>query len=545
MDIDQANFRRHLLSILKHIASANFITFDLEMSGITTRPKYSMGDRSHDINKPTLQQQYDEMRSAAETFQVLQIGITCVEEDHEREYYLARPYNFNLSPLSAAGVDLKLDRKLTFSSSSCDFLLKNRFDFGKVFTSGVPYLSQREEAMVREEYMDRQERNSTIPDISISPYDMAAAAFYRDARNTIKTWADNPKAENDFVNISSEDGPLNAYQRRLIHQLVRNDFPDLRTFARNEQSFMQVVKVDMLRESEHQKRKMVSFDSAIAKQTGLRWVFEALTGGDLSGIDPRWFYAEGNEKPEHQLSSITRELRQVTETLRNKTHIIVGHNMFTDLGFIYNTFISSLPAKVCHFQECIHGLFPVVIDTKYLATHGNDSMNPRTGLKDTLEPFKKVHIPLICLHEKHTAYGTAFGKEHEAGFDSWMTAELFVKLAAKLHAEQQGLVADPESDDSSLNDKPTSDNEGGGVPLNYPDTDGRSDSDIPPEWYAQRLNRSSIVVEGPDQGSDKNHEPTPALFIPSMSNKFWRAYINKLRVTAVEGGVCDLNKGDY
>ncbi len=77
-------FRKELLSILKHISEAAFISFDLEMSGITTRPKYSSGDRSHDVGRPTLQQQYEEMKSAAETFQILQVGITCVEEDRDR-----------------------------------------------------------------------------------------------------------------------------------------------------------------------------------------------------------------------------------------------------------------------------------------------------------------------------------------------------------------------------------------------------------------------------------------------------------------------------
>lgn len=54
------------------------------MSGISTRPRFSAGDRSHDIGKPSLQQQYEDIRGAAETFQVLQVGITCVEEDRDR-----------------------------------------------------------------------------------------------------------------------------------------------------------------------------------------------------------------------------------------------------------------------------------------------------------------------------------------------------------------------------------------------------------------------------------------------------------------------------
>ena len=47
-----------------------------------------------------------------------------------------------------------------------------------------------------------------------------------------------------FVNIGRDEGALNGYQRRLIHQLVRNEFPGLRTFARNDGWFMQVEKLD-------------------------------------------------------------------------------------------------------------------------------------------------------------------------------------------------------------------------------------------------------------------------------------------------------------
>lgn len=80
MEIDGHDFRYQLLHVLKHISNATFVSFDLEMSGINTR----RGDRSHDVGKPTLQQQYEEMKEAAETFQVLQLGITCVEEDRDK-----------------------------------------------------------------------------------------------------------------------------------------------------------------------------------------------------------------------------------------------------------------------------------------------------------------------------------------------------------------------------------------------------------------------------------------------------------------------------
>ena len=84
MEVDNETFRGELLPILEHIADASYVTFDLEMSGITTRPRYTTGDRSHDVGKPSLQQQYDEIRDAAQTFQVVQVGITCIEEDRDK-----------------------------------------------------------------------------------------------------------------------------------------------------------------------------------------------------------------------------------------------------------------------------------------------------------------------------------------------------------------------------------------------------------------------------------------------------------------------------
>ena len=231
--------------------------------------------------------------------------------------------------------------------------------------------------------------------------------------------------------FSSTIQPLNGYQRRLIHQLVRNEFPTLRAIARASGSFMQMELLDVAREAQFQKKKAIHFHRLISKQKGMRWIFEALAGGDLSGIEPDWFCDRYGEKPEDQFDAKKGELDAVVEALKRKNHVIVGHNLFTDLGFIYKFFKGVLPRRVEHFQQDIHELFPMVIDTKYLATQGNDAMNTRSNLKELLEPFKKIHCPLVVLHERHSVYGATFGKDHEAGFDSWMTAELFVKLAAQ------------------------------------------------------------------------------------------------------------------
>lgn len=85
MDIRPPEFPTRLPSILDAIASAHFVTLDLELSGIPgqqpNRPK-AVGEAL--TGKPHLQQRYEETKAAAEKYQVLQFGITCVDEDKDR-----------------------------------------------------------------------------------------------------------------------------------------------------------------------------------------------------------------------------------------------------------------------------------------------------------------------------------------------------------------------------------------------------------------------------------------------------------------------------
>lgn len=151
---------------------------------------------------------------------------------------------------------------------------------------------------------------------------------------------------------------------------------------------------------------------------GLGWVFEALCGGDLSGIDPLWFYNQDGEEPEKQRECIDLKIKNLNTKLQKKEQVLIGHNPLLDLVFLYKTFFGPLPSRIEDFQKEIHKLFPRIIDTKFLATHGLESVITRSGLKDLLEPLQKVRNPLILLHQDHRAYRSSFAKDHEAGFDS-------------------------------------------------------------------------------------------------------------------------------
>ncbi len=85
MDINLSNFHARLPSLLRAVSDAHFIAIDLELSGIP----------GHQIHKPrvggnqtggkaTLQERYEDTKKAAEKYQVLQLGMTCVEEHKDR-----------------------------------------------------------------------------------------------------------------------------------------------------------------------------------------------------------------------------------------------------------------------------------------------------------------------------------------------------------------------------------------------------------------------------------------------------------------------------
>jgi poly(A)-specific ribonuclease len=86
MDVDDSQFWPQLLYVLKAISQATFVAIDVEMSGISTRG-FPLNDRNAGPGKLTLQQFYDELRQAAEKYSILQLGITCIEEDREHSKF--------------------------------------------------------------------------------------------------------------------------------------------------------------------------------------------------------------------------------------------------------------------------------------------------------------------------------------------------------------------------------------------------------------------------------------------------------------------------
>ena len=207
----------------------------------------------------------------------------------------------------------------------------------------------------------------------------------------------------EFLNIApdghavtqfTEKRGLNNYQKRLVHQLVRAEFPEFVSVSRP--GFIQIIPYIKEREDIIQKTKMKAFEEKLARQVGLRWLVEGMVGGDLNNIDPISFASCHDDNPVWlDLRELKREFNEVQTKLTKQHTVLVGHNLFMDLINFYKCFFGALPDTISEFQDLIHGLFPLIVDTKYMSTHNNSNINARSGLDELDADLYKMTVPII------------------------------------------------------------------------------------------------------------------------------------------------------
>ena len=83
MEVTKASFNWHLPRMLNDLSKCCCVALDMEFSGIAGRSSGPNGNVSGGNGNPTIQERYLEVKAAAETYQILQIGLTFVEEDVE------------------------------------------------------------------------------------------------------------------------------------------------------------------------------------------------------------------------------------------------------------------------------------------------------------------------------------------------------------------------------------------------------------------------------------------------------------------------------
>ncbi|KAJ4336295.1 hypothetical protein N0V95_008642 [Ascochyta clinopodiicola] len=426
MEVDAPSFPHHLLALLIHISEADFVSFDLELSGIPSR----LPNKKPRAGRLTLEDRYAETKEGADRYQILQVGLTCAKFDYVANQYVLRPFNINLSPLLDERLDF--EREISFQSGACTFLLGCGFDLGAPFAKGVQYLSREEAVRAKRLAYDRIDKKNPISDLQLKDTDTESLDFVRRCRDAITAWQ---KTTSSSLEITSSTGSPNAastftisrFEKRLVHQLVRAEFPDAVAIGRND--CIRILPFDAEREADNTRRIKNRVKEQIARQTGFRWIFEALVGGE---VNPDLLYITRGSAGVDGRDRFDRALAR----LKTRQPVLVGHNMFTDVVYLYRTFVGPLPDTLAAFNDALHELFPKIIDTKYLATHAEGDLNASPTLEEIAKGVQDQPLPSIVTHEEHGKYNEmeAF---HEAGYDSLLTATIMLRLAAKLGSERK------------------------------------------------------------------------------------------------------------
>ena len=454
MDVSGQDFLSLVPTIFQDVQNALFVAFDTELSGIPTRPHHR-GPK--DDGLPTLEARYAETKTAAEKFHILQLGLTFVLENEAMPgSFVLKSYNFFVNPLPHDR--LWVEREFSFHSGAVKFLRQQSFNLDAPLILGVPYLSRVEEAASRRGWEIFKRSTDFTVDTVLRHEDQPSLAFMQQVRDDINAWIDDKTPNKpEYVNIAPSgfvSDPfahgLSSFQRRLVHQLTLREYPNLKTITKPG-GFIQILVRDDEKEKETQAVKNESYERRLAMAKGLRWPIEALARGDLSSISSKVIPA-----PLHELETTRKTFELLRETLKDKRTILVGHNVFMDLMYLYDCFFGPLPPTISEFSEEISKLFPNIIDTKYMATHNSLNVSLEKSSLPELS-FKLEHIasPKILLHPDHTRYAVEKSL-HEAGYDSMLTATILIRLSAKLQSEGEWVdVPSPSSSEDEAYHTPS------------------------------------------------------------------------------------------
>ncbi|EWC47046.1 hypothetical protein DRE_03808 [Drechslerella stenobrocha 248] len=390
MDVEMKALKERLPAILQLIENADFVSFDFEYSGIVNEANRGMfPGKVERLRKPNLEERYLISRESAQKYCVLQMGLCTVAWDSTTNRYTAKAFNFYVSPI--VHPHLHYDRVFCCTADAMAFHQRHGFNFNKLYSSGVAYLSHSEEAYIRE--LRRVNDEDLGNDIHV---DSSEQPVLQAARDTINAWLREGSGDyRSFINLTPphQDEVFNGYQRRLIHQMLRREYPQL--VGQSYDRHFQVQPRSEVREAERIKAREDRFETILGEQRGVRLLIDKIM-----------------------------ELKKP----------IVGHNCFTDLCYMYRMFIGELPDTLTDFRRLLRREFGLIVDTKFLALNVDKYLYGEMSscLQELSSKFGSQELPKIDLaigsfnYDSHT-------QDHEAGYDAWNTARALVKLSCRMH----------------------------------------------------------------------------------------------------------------
>lgn len=139
MEITIENYDCMKSEIEQSIKNSLFISIDTEFSGLNSK-----NDRNSVVD--TVQDRYSKIRNSCMDHALLSFGLSIFSLQSSGNLCV-NSFDFILFP--ATSRHFQLDSKYLFQMSSAKFLVQNGFDFNKVFSQGIPFLTWDQERHCR------------------------------------------------------------------------------------------------------------------------------------------------------------------------------------------------------------------------------------------------------------------------------------------------------------------------------------------------------------------------------------------------------------
>ncbi|XP_039448389.1 poly(A)-specific ribonuclease PARN-like isoform X1 [Culex pipiens pallens] len=401
MEITSKNFTDQLASIRQTIRDASFFAMDTEFTGLTSDRNVFPFDTPEEVYQKTVENSIN--------FIVIQLGLAAFRVDPESGAVSYKCYNFYCFPKGRVHV-------FACQGESMRFLADHGFDFNKLFREGLSYCGEADEERMRADLKERQEQRAAALEA-----EEGEEANGNDVVNMVPVPATEEKLmaeieERIGVFLASDDKDFtitncNGFQRKLVYQMIEAKFrKQISTSSVELENKHKGILVERKRTKEQDRKleeeKVAQENVDLESAVGLSLVLQEL--------------------------SKTRKL-------------IVGHNMLLDLMFVIRQFFRPLPYNFQDFKKTVRELFPLLLDTKYLCTNAELKVHVFSSVLGHVfeavrkEPFK---LPEVKSGSEEHSYSMDQEKQHEAGYDAYLTGLCFLGLASYFKVDLTNLTND-------------------------------------------------------------------------------------------------------
>ena len=450
------NYKEIFQIFKKTVNSADFVSFDCEMTGV------SLETKTDGTKYDTQQFRYIKQKEVVEKFNLIQIGFTFyskktkeIESENSKKienFYIERTFTFYLFKNSK----LKFLNNNIFSSemmcnpASLKFLNENDFDLNILVSKGMSYnkLEYKDEiskALKNEKFLFSNNSMflSKVNENNIIEAIINITEFLLTDHSENK----NKKKDSMIVTLNSKQTMLYLLGINLKKLLCLNNFTVSKYNEKKKIKENEENKKKKNKKEEEEEKIQIPPNSLIIEKTKRNLIKEEFetkftTFDNFKLIiknDPTLIYQSRfqiSTQPSNDIiESLTNNelgFSQFIQIIINKKIPIIGHNIYFDMMFIYDKLIGDLPENFYSFKKKIHNYFPKIYDTKAIGM-----------LLKKFEKTKLDDLYKILMKRNYNNYINFYAdvingfsiyndfennKLHDAGYDSIITGRCFVLM---------------------------------------------------------------------------------------------------------------------